>query len=98
VEHASAVCLVAEEARRRRIESDAIRTRVAFAVFAWLDVRDEASRTLEQARELRAELSDGLQRTLEEPSSALPWGSPTAESATWTVRQGPSFPASVAVV
>jgi len=71
VEHASAVGSVAEEARTRRIESDAIRTRVAFAVFAWLDVRDEASRTMEQTRELRAELSHGLQQTLEEPSSAL---------------------------
>jgi hypothetical protein len=72
VEHASAVRLVADEARTRRIESDAIRTRVAFAVFALLDVRDEASRTMEQAKELRAELSDGLHRTSEEPSSALP--------------------------
>lgn len=72
MEHASGVDLIAEEARTRRIESDAIRTRVAFAVFSWLDVRDEARRTMEQARELRAELSHGLQRTLEEPSSALP--------------------------
>lgn len=71
MEHASAVGLVAEEARTRRIESDAIRARVAFAVFAWLDVRDEASRTIEQTSELRAELSQRFQRTLEEPISAL---------------------------
>jgi len=71
VEQASAVAWVAEEARTRRIESDAIRTRVAFAVFAWLDARDEASRTMEQTSELRAELSHGIRRTLEEPSSAL---------------------------
>jgi hypothetical protein len=71
VEHTSPVRLVAEAARTRRIESDAIRTRLAFAVFAWLDVRAEASRTMEQTRELRADLSHGLQRTFEEPSNAL---------------------------
>jgi hypothetical protein len=70
VDHESAVGSAAE-ARTRRIESDAARTRLAVAVFAWLDVQAEARRTMAQTRELMAELSQGLQRTLEEPDSAL---------------------------
>ena len=51
MEHARATSLSGEQARARRIESDAARTRLAFAVFAWLDVRDEAGRTMEQTRD-----------------------------------------------
>jgi hypothetical protein len=47
----------AEQPRALRIECDAARTRLAIALFALLDARTEATVTIEQSRELRAEIT-----------------------------------------
>jgi hypothetical protein len=58
VEQTSANQLAVEEARALRIESDAIRTRLAFAVFAMLDVRDESSGAMKQTANLLSPARD----------------------------------------
>jgi hypothetical protein len=49
VEQTSVIQWAADESRTLRIETDAIRTRLAIAVFAMLDVRAESSVAIEQS-------------------------------------------------
>ena len=49
MEQTSVVQLAAEESRTLRIETDAIRTRLAFAIFAMLDARAESSLAIAQS-------------------------------------------------